>query len=140
MFRRTPSYPYCHLMRSGAWIHFSPSRERTEFLRVADVLRQEFNLKLVETFGGVEADAKEYWTFANDRARLLLMRCCCPRGISLEGATRFPNGNFADSDNPTIEAIARRFNAEFCGWRWKFIRFLRWFCGPFRSKVQSTGV
>ena len=58
--------PYFGLARFGReWVPsivFSGSRDRGEFLRLADWLCREFAAEVVERYGGQGIDDKEYWT------------------------------------------------------------------------------
>ena len=79
-------------------IFFTRSRDRGEFLRLADRLCREFRAEVVERYGGEGEEAKEYWTLRVDGSDWLLMRCFYPRGISLNGGSM--------KDLPAFESIA----------------------------------
>jgi hypothetical protein len=106
--------PYLGLARLGReWVPsilFTHSRDRAEFLRLADWLYREFSAEVVERYGGESAD-KEYWTLRHAGSDWLLMRCFYPRGISLGG--QHP------ADLPAFEAIAQAVAARPYGWRFR---------------------
>lgn len=96
---------------------FTRSRDRGEFLRLADWLCGEFGADVIERYGGGGEDDKEYWTLQVAGSDWLLMRCFYPRGISLWGPR-------AD-DLPAFEAIAQAVGARSHGLRYRWRRFCR---------------
>jgi hypothetical protein len=118
--------PYFGLARYGRnWvpsIHFSRSRDRAEFLRLADSLCRDHGGTVVERYGSDDEDAKEYWTIAVGESRWLLMRCFYPHGISLDSDR--------PADLPAFEAIARAVGARPVGWRYRWAAFRRRFARP----------
>jgi hypothetical protein len=117
--------PYFGLGQLGReWvptIFFTRSRDRAEFLRLADWLSREFHGEVVERYGGEGKEDKEYWTLRIAGSDCLLMRCFYPHGISLDGRRT--------TDLPAFEAIARAIGAQPVGWRYRWVRFRRWLAG-----------
>jgi hypothetical protein len=64
-------------------IFLTRSRDRSEFLRLAEWLVREFRAEVVDRYGGGGEEAKEYWTRRVDGSDWLLMRCHYSEGISL---------------------------------------------------------
>jgi len=98
-------------------IVFTASRDRAEFLRLADWLCREFSVEVVERYGGSGEDDKEYWTLRSPASDWLLMRCFYPRGISLDSTS--------PRDLPVFERIAVAVGAVPVGWRYRWARFRR---------------
>lgn len=113
--------PYFGLARYGReWVPsivFTRSRDRSEFLRLAEWLCRDFGGEVVERYGGEDEDAKEYWTIRVGESRWMLSRCFYPVGISLDS----DHG----PDLPTFETIAREVAARPVGWRYRWLRFRR---------------
>jgi hypothetical protein len=116
-----PEPPLFGLARYGRdWvpnIHFTRSRDRREFLRLAEWLCREYHGEVAEHYGGEGEDHKEYWTIRIGESDWLLMRCFYPYGISL--------GTDRAADLPTFEAIAQQVGARPVGWRYRWLRFRR---------------
>ena len=113
--------PYIGLARYGrVWvpsIFFTRERDREEFLRLAGWLCEEFGADIVERYGGKGEDDKEYWTLRVAGSDWMLMRCFCPKGISLGGQNA--------ADLPAFEVIARAIGARPVGWRYHWLRLRR---------------
>lgn len=101
------------------------SRERREFLILAEWLCREFRAEVVERYGGEGEEDKEYWTLRVDGSDWLLMRCYYPIGVSLNGGSM--------GDLPAFEAIGRAVHAAPVGWRYRWLRFRRRFRGGGRD-------
>jgi hypothetical protein len=117
--------PYIGLSRYGrTWVPgilFARSRDRAEFIRLADWLCREFAAEVVKRYGGEGEQDKEYWTLRVAGSDWLLMRCFYPHGISLDGQCQ--------EDLPAFEAIARAVGARPVGWRYRWLRCRRWLTG-----------
>jgi hypothetical protein len=117
--------PYFGLARYGReWVPvivFTRSRDRAEFVRLADWLCQEYRVEVVERYGGDRADDKDYWTLRSTGSDWLLMRCFYPHGISLDSKS--------PRDLPVFERIAAVVGAKPIGWRYRWLRFRRWLDG-----------
>lgn len=111
-------------------IVFTRSRDRAEFVRLADWLCREFGAEVVERYGGPGAEDKEYWTLRGAGSHWLLMRCFYPHGISLDGKS--------GRDLPVFERIAAAVGAVPVGWRYRWIRFRRWLSGGERPAQPGT--
>jgi len=122
---KTVEPPYLYLWQRGReWapgIQFTSSRERSEFVRLADWLVCEFGAEVVERRGGQSPEDKEYWTLRSAGSQWLLSRCYYPRGIDLAGEHV--------ADLPAFEAIAREVGARPFGWRYRWFRFRSWLIG-----------
>jgi hypothetical protein len=114
--------PCFGLMRFGReWVPsivFTRSRDRGEFVRLADWLCRDFRAEVVSRYGGEGEQDKEYWTLRVAGSDWLLMRCFYPSGISLDGRHL--------TDLPAFEAIACAVGASPVGWRYRWVRFRRW--------------
>lgn len=117
--------PYFGLCQYGReWVPvvvFANTRDRAEFLRLADWLCHEFGADVVERYGGAGVEDKEYWTLRVGRSEWMLMRCFYPHGISLD--TNSPG------DLPVFERIAAAVGAVPVGWQYRWVRFRRWLSG-----------
>jgi hypothetical protein len=104
---------------------FTESRDRAEFVRLAEWLCREFGAEVVERYGGDREEDKEYWTLRVAGSDWLLIRSYYPRGISLHGPSM--------KDLPAFEAIARAVNASPIGWRYRWLRLRRRLGGASRT-------
>lgn len=113
--------PYFGLVRFGReWvpsIFFTRSRDRAEFVRLAEWLGREFHVEVAERYGGEGEDSKEYWTLRVGNSNWLLMRCFYPSGISLDGSR--------PDDLPAFEAIGKAVGASPVGWRYRWVQIRR---------------
>ncbi|MFL5343081.1 MAG: hypothetical protein ACJ8F7_23360 [Gemmataceae bacterium] len=111
-------------------ILFTRSRDRAEFIRLADWLCREFGAEVVERYGGEGEEDKEYWTLRASGSDWLLMRCFYPRGISLDGKS--------PRDLEVFERIAAAVGAAPVGWRHRWVRFRRWLAGGEKPGESNT--
>jgi len=134
MFGRLPTCPYCHRSRTGPWIHLSRSRDRLEFLRVTEVLKSTFGLELVETYGGVDGKVPIWNSSRPFQRDAMREEAAHQQQTGLDICQRPVLFRVVDSDDETIEAIARHFEARFHGWRWRMIELRRWIAGYFGAR------